>query len=140
MWDTASGQTTLVLSDHVDCMTDHAAATLAQERAGAPVWPPGFLHPYPRWNHYAAAFSPSGELIITGATNGTCKIWDIAGRKVRISLPRQEQPIATVTFSLSGEHALLGIAGPNTVAKMYNAMSGILLQTFEGHGVHTREY
>jgi WD40 repeat protein len=63
------------------------------------------------WFH-AVAFSPNGDLILTGSSDGTARLWDVA-RGEPFGTPFQHrQPVRAVAFSPDGTRALTGPGEP----------------------------
>jgi WD40 repeat protein/Flp pilus assembly protein TadD len=51
---------------------------------------------------WCAAFSPDGKTLVTGAQDGTIRLWDVASRELRASL-RESPRIRAVAFSPDGK-------------------------------------
>lgn len=78
---------------------------------------------------YAAAFSPKGNLILTGSYDTTARLWERDGTMLR-EIPAHSKKITSVTFSPNGEHFLTG--SQDKTARLWN-VRGDLLVNFIGH-------
>ncbi|MDR2941298.1 MAG: caspase family protein [Treponema sp.] len=81
----------------------------------------------------SAAFSPDGAQILSGSSDNSVKLWDIAGGRVIKEFPRHSysSPINSVAFSPDGKKAISG-ASDRTV-RLLDIESGEEITTFSGH-------
>jgi hypothetical protein len=69
---------------------------------------------------WTLAFTPDGKTMAVGADDGSVKIWDVARREVRLTLPAHKGPVWSVAFAPDGTLATAGEDGsvrlwaPNT--------------------------
>jgi hypothetical protein len=77
------------------------------------------------------AFSPDGEWILTGSSDGTAKVWQSASGKELLTL-NHNAVVDAVAFSPDGKRILTG--GRDQVTKVWDSVSGKeLLPTLKGH-------
>ncbi|MEL6866447.1 MAG: WD40 repeat domain-containing protein [Bacteroidota bacterium] len=77
----------------------------------------------------AVAFSPRGEYMLTGSSDGTAKLWDASGNLLK-TLKGHTSKVHGVSFSPDGRS--LATASRDNTAKVWT-LKGQVLQTFEGH-------
>jgi WD40 repeat protein len=78
----------------------------------------------------SAAFGPQGDVLLTGRGN-QARLWDIAtGVELRSFLGHNGQ-VTDVAFSATGQHLVTGSL--DTVARVFNADTGALEDSFYGH-------
>jgi WD40 repeat protein len=51
---------------------------------------------------WAVAFSPDGQVVVTGSADGTARLWQADTGQPLGQLTRHEQPVRTVAFSSDG--------------------------------------
>lgn len=79
----------------------------------------------------AVAFSPDGTLVITGSSDDTAKLWDVAtGRLVR-TLEGHAHSVTSVAFSPDGQHVVSG--SNDKTLRLWEVTTGRLIHTFAGH-------
>jgi WD40 repeat protein/serine/threonine protein kinase len=66
------------------------------------------------------AFSPDGSLLATGSENGETRLWDTQTQTLRVTLPKDDYPIHSITFSPDG--MLVATAGG--AIRLWNIKSG----------------
>jgi WD40 repeat protein/serine/threonine protein kinase len=101
---------------------------------------------FPTLHHPAAvtrlAFSPDGQLIVSGTLNGVVKIWHARTGAERHTLPRHDQVIQALAFSPDGQ--LLATSGEGLpdhqeqMVRIWNPSTGELLGEFPGQASETR--
>jgi len=77
------------------------------------------------------AFSPDGQLLLSGSYDNTLKLWDIAiGKQVRI-FSGHKYSVYSVAYSPDGLSALSG--GLERTMKLWEVSTGKLIRSFQGH-------
>ncbi|MCY3017652.1 MAG: WD40 repeat domain-containing protein [Planctomycetota bacterium] len=77
------------------------------------------------------AFSPNGELALSGSYDKTVKLWDVAtGRELR-TFSGHAEAVTSVGFSPDGKMALSGSI--DMTLKLWEVATGRELRTFRGH-------
>ncbi|OJJ19102.1 hypothetical protein BKI52_20005 [marine bacterium AO1-C] len=79
-------------------------------------------------------FSPDGQQMVVGYSNGQLKLWEVNSGKLIKRYPKQNAPIQCMAYSPNGDKILLGLeefAGAINV-KLLKARSGKLLNAFNG--------
>ncbi|MEB3193101.1 MAG: hypothetical protein VKL42_22390 [Snowella sp.] len=74
-------------------------------------------------------FSPDGQHLLTGSSDGKARLWTIAGRKYA-TLRGHQAPITDLQWSPNGHY--IGTASVDTTAKIWD-QSGQILTTLRGH-------
>jgi WD40 repeat protein len=85
------------------------------------------------------AFSPDGKLLASGGgeptRSGELKLWNVAdGKLVRAVSPSHSDTVFCVEFSPEGNS--IASAGADRMMKVFDASSGALQRTYEGHTHH----
>jgi WD40 repeat protein len=107
LWDTETGQESLVLKGH----------RFASGVAFAPA--------------FGVAFAPDGERLASGDGDGTVWLWDAkTGREV-LGLKGHQGLVQTVAFAPSGE--ILASAGQDGAVRVWDAVSGREVRALQGH-------
>jgi WD40 repeat protein len=79
----------------------------------------------------AVALSPDGRLALSGAEDGTLRLWEVAeGRRLHV-LEGHEQRVNAVAFHPDGRLALS--AGSDKTLRLWDVASGKCMRTFQGH-------
>jgi WD40 repeat protein len=76
-------------------------------------------HVGPIWS---AVFSPDGESLAMALDDGTVKLWDARGRRVRMTIPAHRGPVWSVRYSPDGKW--LATASDDGQTKLWDAMTG----------------
>ena len=79
----------------------------------------------------AVSFSPDGELLAAGDTNGDIHLWTVADGHKRLSVTAHTGWIWAVPFSSDG--AYIASAGEDHAIKVWSVTTGELYKTFLGH-------
>jgi Tol biopolymer transport system component len=111
------------------------AATLLRRRApgavgddGPAVIPLNSLNAQfgPVWS---ATFSPDGSELAMAIDDGTVKVWDARGEKVRVTISAHHGPVWSVCFSPDGKR--LATASDDGQVKLWDAATGKELKAFK---------
>src|SRR5262245_2455369 len=78
----------------------------------------------------SAAFGPDDNFIVTGRGN-VARLWDIRTSESEVSFTGQTGTVTDVAFSADGRRVATGSL--DTVARVFNAATGALDDTFYGH-------
>ncbi|MCB9082667.1 MAG: caspase family protein, partial [Lewinellaceae bacterium] len=78
----------------------------------------------------SVAFSPAGQHVLTGSSEGTAKLWDFNGRELQTFTVGASNVVFSVAFSPSGQQVLTG--SEYGTAKLWD-LNGRELQTFTRH-------
>jgi WD40 repeat protein len=77
------------------------------------------------------AFSPDGQMLVSGSSDNSVKLWDVrVGRLVR-SLEGHRAGVNAVAFS--PDNKTIASASDDKTIKLWDALTGRLLRTLEGH-------
>jgi len=79
----------------------------------------------------SVAYSPDGQRIVTGSTDGTAKVWEAATGKELLTLKGHRGGIFSVAYSPDGQRILTG--SQDNTAKVWEAATGKELLTLNGH-------
>ena len=77
------------------------------------------------------AFSPNGQLITSGSSDGTVKIWDIITGCEVATLRAQKGGVQSVAFSPDGRRIASG--GSSNVVRVWDAVTGARVMSLRGH-------
>jgi len=79
----------------------------------------------------SVAFSPDGRYALSGSSDKTLKLWDLAKGKCLHTFTGHNKYVGTVAISPDGHQVLSG--SDDKTLKMWNPATGRCLRTFEGH-------
>lgn len=84
------------------------------------------------------AYSPSEQIVATGGTDNTIKIWDVDQGTLVRTLTGHTDDVQTIDFSPDGQVLASGAGGwdnpGESSIKLWRVSDGSLIQTFAGHG------
>ena len=78
----------------------------------------------------SVAFSPDGARLLSGSTDNTLKLWDVASGQLLRTL-EHGRTVRSVDFSPDGIHVVSG--GRDALLKLWDVATGELLRTYQGH-------
>ena len=80
----------------------------------------------------AMAFSPDSKRVLSGGTDGSVRMWDIASGRELITIQGHKGTVGTkaVAFSPDGK-LILSVGGSDGLAKLWDITSGSLVRTFK---------
>jgi WD40 repeat protein len=74
------------------------------------------------------AFSPDGKTLVSGSEDASVKLWDVANRRLMVTLPTDSGPVAWLAFSNDGE--TLATVGDDGI-KLWNIKTHQLIFTLQ---------
>lgn len=77
----------------------------------------------------SVAFSPNGEVLLTGNTNGDVVLWDLASQKMIERVGKDDSAVHTVAFDRSAKRFFS--AHVDGVLRIFESKSGQVIQTIE---------
>lgn len=121
-WKTLSGSKTVALMILWDAVTGEKIGSFD---ASSGHWPPAVN---------SVAFSPDGKHALSGGSDGSIRVWDIASRSElkRLRAHSGLGGVFYVTFSRDGKYILSGGADDGLL-KLWDASSGALLKAFKAY-------
>jgi WD40 repeat protein len=79
----------------------------------------------------SVAFSPDGGRVLSGGSDNTIKLWEVATGALIRTFEGHSAIVASVAFSPDGTRVLSG--GWDKTIKLWDTATGALIRTFEGH-------
>jgi WD40 repeat protein len=163
IWDIASGKAINVLSGHTDVVRDASFSpdgtrvVTASRDATARIWDAAtgstilVLAAYPnagpaasyKYAVNSAVFSPDGTRVLTGAEDGSARIWDVETGKLFTVLAGHTGAVTSAVFSPDGQrivttsetaffNQIMG-RNPDNRARVWDAETGKMLFLLRGH-------
>ena len=83
----------------------------------------------------SVTFSPDGEYLLSASLDGTVRLWNLAGRSVRVFRGYGDSGLIDANFSPDGKLVVAG--GFDSMATIWS-IDGDLLRTLEGHESEVR--
>ena len=80
---------------------------------------------------HTVAFSPNGQLVLTGASNGEIRLWRVADGEQLFVCPAHVDWVWSVAFSPDGQ--TFASAGGDQVIRLWNIQTGQCIRTFQEH-------
>jgi WD40 repeat protein len=80
-------------------------------------------------------FSPNGQLILTGSTDKTLKLWDVRSRRLLRTMSGHTKGVNCVAFSTT-ESDLAASGGDDGLIRIWNLIDGTEIRLLQGHN-HT---
>lgn len=77
------------------------------------------------------AFSPDGQSVASGASDGRCVVWNMKSGEVVYTIETKSEAVMAVAFSPDGK--LLATGDKTNHLKLWDSNSGKLKQSLEGH-------
>jgi WD40 repeat protein/tRNA A-37 threonylcarbamoyl transferase component Bud32 len=81
---------------------------------------------------YGVAFSPDSRHALSGAGDGTVRLWEVATGRIVRQFPGHDGPVDGVAFSPDGRQALTAGQGDKT-ARLWDVQTGKEIHTLKGH-------
>ncbi|MBD3191243.1 MAG: DUF4062 domain-containing protein [Candidatus Heimdallarchaeota archaeon] len=135
IWDATTGEELQEFEGHTTSIEipsiPQMSPTAITPQSKSKISPPKSYNPVS-----ACAFSPDGTKVISGAKDGTLKLWNVqTGEELR-TLKGHTSNITACTFSKDGTKVLSTsskIFGNESILKIWNVKTGEELGTIEGH-------
>jgi len=86
------------------------------QRLGQPLWHDGAVT--------AVAFSPDGQVVLTGSDDNTARLWDVGTAQPRGESLKHEGSVSAVAFSPNGQTVVTG--SQDNTARLWDADTGLL--------------
>ena len=130
MWDATTGEFLFTMAGHADPIPDIAfspdgtkVATARQDATGR-IWDATTGVELLTLSGHSAeiqsiAFSPDGKWLATGSGDNTARVWDAATGVLIHTLPGSLGGVTGVAFSPVTEDALLAVASPDGVVRVF---------------------
>ena len=139
LWEIASGRQLTIVAGHQDEVhsvafsPDGRQVLTGSDDGTARLWEVASGQELARLSHQSevrsVAFSPDGRLVLTGSVK-EAQVWETGSARLLATLAHPE-PILRMAFSPDGKLVLTGSI--DETARIWEAVSGRLLTTLEGH-------
>jgi WD40 repeat protein len=84
---------------------------------------------------HAVAFSPAGDRLVSGGSDGTLRLWDLAAGKELRQFPGITDQVRSVDYSADGKRILTGHFGPKSefLVRLWDVDHGTEIRSLKAH-------
>ncbi|MEO0432690.1 MAG: TIR domain-containing protein, partial [Cyanobacteria bacterium J06656_5] len=135
-----------------EIVVGHGLPTAISDTAGSPDWQKQIVFPIfkfvldgtkiifadfiPSGEVWSVVFSPDGQMIASGGSDGTIRLWDTQGNSIREPLKGHNDWVNSIAFSPDGQ--MIASGGSDGTIRLWDTQGNTIAPPLKGHSAAVR--